>query len=961
MRAAWQLAISSLSGGKGGRRGRTALLIAATALSTALIAAVACAIGAVNLAIQTQIEASVGAADLRIKPPGSGLTMPAEVLDRVREWPEVEIAEARSQTSLAVRYELEILEPDPSAAGAYRNGVLRISASPIAESVVTKFVAPPATGGPSTRHPAPPPKVLAGRLPREPSEIAINTLLADQLSWTRANDPEKRDGFIPPLLRPSFDPVAVARDVPALLPASPTSVEQARTINASRRVMIGDRLTVVERAKFMGQALPELLSISKESRTLTIVGITEPLPLEGRPTAFLTLEGVSQMSGEPGRIGEILITLRAGHNAGERVAERKSNLDAIARDLKFPQLILESTAKVTSGLEQNIASGQLGFVLAVVMSSLSAAFIILTGMSTSLGERLRELGILRSIGATRGQLALSQLFIGLIIGLAGAAIGLPVGIVIAKSVGWFFRAQLTWGIPTPPLTLTLAALGAVLSGLLGALWPAWKSARISPLGAIASRAALPSSRAIGILTAIGLAGVLIQAAIIALPRDGQFVFWAYSSVGLPAMFIGYFLLSVAVTLLIARALAPVISRLLRLPPNLLQQSIAATPYRHGFTAGALMTGLAMLVSIWTSGGAILRDWLGRIEFPDAFVAGPNLGQDALTRLQSLTGIVDKTCPISLHFVETDIFGVRALQQYKTTFIAFEPAPFFAMTTLKWVQGDQATAQARLEQGGGVLIAREFQVARGMGVGDRFKATHEGRSIDFEIVGVVTSPGLEIVSKFFNVGETYADQAVHAVFGSRRDLVEHFKTDAVQMVQIDLADGVDDAVAVPKIREAMRGIGVLDVGSGRAIKREIEFFAGTMLLIFSLIAIMAMAVASLGVANLIIAAIQARRFEFGVLRAIGASQATLIRLVLAEVLIITLAASILGVALGMQGSWAGQRLYGDLLGLEISIRPPWGPIVWGSLALTLIALIAAAPAILNLNRARPRELLASVRG
>ncbi len=37
-------------------------------------------------------------------------------------------------------------------------------------------------------------------------------------------------------------------------------------------------------------------------------------------------------------------------------------------------------------------------------------------------------------------------------------------------------------------------------------------------------------------------------------------------------------------------------------------------------------------------------------------------------------------------------------------------------------------------------------------------------MDFEIVGVVTSPGLEIVSKFFNVGETYADQAVHAVFG-----------------------------------------------------------------------------------------------------------------------------------------------------------------------------------------------------
>ncbi len=963
MRAAWRLAISSLSGGKGGRRRRTGLLIAATALSASLIAAVACALGAVNLAIRTQIEASVGAADLRIKPPGSGLTMPEALVERVRAWPEVESAVARSQSSLAVRFGLSVLEPDPSTPGGFRAGVLSISASPIAESVVTDW--PTASTGNvpshSIRHPAPPPKVLAGRLPREPAEIAVNTLLADQLSWTRANDPDKRDGFIPPLMRPAYDVHATMLDVPASLSPGPQSAIKAKEINETRRVKIGETIEVVERAKFMGQALPEVLSIGKRPRTLTIVGVTEPLPLEGRPTAFLTTEGLAQVSGEAGRIGEILITLREGHDPADRVKARSEEPASIARELGAGNLILETTAKVTSGLEQNIASGQLGFLLAVVMSSLSAAFIILTGMSTSVGERMRELGILRSLGASRGQLALSQLFIGLLIGAAGAAIGVPIGIGLAKALGWWFRDQLTWGIPTPPLTLALAGAGSILAGVIGALWPAWRASRISPLGALASRAAPPSRRGMRILTIAGLAGVLLQAGIIAIPKDGQFVFWAYSTVGLPAMFIGYFLLSVAVTLVIARFVGPLISKALALPRPLLRQSIAATPYRHGFTAGALMAGLAMLVSIWTSGGAILRDWLGRIEFPDAFIAGPNLGQEAVDRLAAMPRVVDRVCPISLHFMETDIFGVRALQQYKTTFIAFEPAPFFAMTNLEWIQGDRATAQAKLERGGAVLVAREFQVARRLGVGDRFRAKAEGHDMDFEIVGVVTSPGLEIVSKFFNVGETYADQAVHAVFGTRRDLAEHFKVDAVQMVQIDLADGIDDATAVRQIREAMRGIGVLDVGSGRAIKGEIEFFAGTMLLIFSLVAILAMAVASLGVSNLIIAAVQARRFEFGVLRAIGASHGTILRLVIAEVLVIAISASILGIALGLQGSWAGQRLYGDLLGLDISIRPPLLPVALGVLALTTIAILAATPAIIVLDRSSPRTLLASVRG
>jgi hypothetical protein len=173
------------------------------------------------------------------------------------------------------------------------------------------------------------------------------------------------------------------------------------------------------------------------------------------------------------------------------------------------------------------------------------------------------------------------------------------------------------------------------------------------------------------------------------------------------------------------------------------------------------------------------------------------------------------------------------------------------------------------------------------------------------VGVVTSPGLELASKFFNIGEEYIDQSIHAVFGSRADMVEKFGNDNIQLIQISMADGTDDAAAMREIKAALFGYGMLDAGSGGRIKKEIEIFIRGSLVVFSAVAVASMLVACFGVANLIVASIETRRFEFGVLRAVGAQRGLLTRLVLAEAVVIGLTASIAGTLMGIQGAWAGQ--------------------------------------------------------
>ncbi|MEO0630905.1 MAG: ABC transporter permease, partial [Planctomycetota bacterium] len=338
-------------------------------------------------------------------------------------------------------------------------------------------------------------------------------------------------------------------------------------------------------------------------------------------------------------------------------------------------------------------------------------------------------------------------------------------------------------------------------------------------------------------------------------------------------------------------------------------------------------------------------------------SGVSATPEAQRKLDSLD-FVTGTTAITLVPIEHSTFGVSGVTKYQSTFIAFEPEPFFELAELQWIEGSEETALPRLMEGGAIIVAREFRTAKGLGVGDTFTCSQNDIEHTFEIVGVVTSPGLDIVSKFFNIGEEYTQQAIHAVFGSRDDMKEKFGTDAINLIQAELADDVDDDFAIETIRRELFPYGILDAGSGRAIQQELMTVFGGALGAFSVVAVCAMIVACFGVANLIIAGIDARRFEFGVLRAVGGQREVLLRLVLGEVLVIALAAIVLGTAMGLQGAWAGRRLNQFLIGLELNLHIPVGGLAIGWACVVVITILAALPAGLAIMRARTRELLAT---
>ena len=969
MPAAWRLATSNVSA----RPSRSALLIGAVALSSALIAAVACAIASANGAFERQLERQIGSAEARISTTSRGGAFDASVLDTVREWPGVEAALPRVRRPVSIQITHRELARDEGGAFAPRDVTYTATGYGTGVDVAAEFRSRPV-------------ELLAGRLPRAPGEVLIDGLFAEQLSWTHN---QYQDAGT--LQNPGTDTDYLAVAAPDVENAAVSSDSAAVEVNERIGVRPGDTIEVVRflslpvspaRLEAISRDLvgewfsglfilrealiDRIVRATRPTTRLTVVGISVPPPLGGQPAAFMSLGTLDAVTEGAGELDQIELELVSGTDA-EAFVERH------AEDLP-EHLLIQTTEKVTSQLDQNLASNQLGFVLASVLAFLSAAFIIMTGLTTGLAEQERGLAVLRCIGGNKGQLAGTQLFIGLIVGGIGAVVGTPLGVGMAWAIIELNQERLPTGLRIPYPMLIVAFFGAIACGLIGATFPAWRATRTSPLKALSGRATPTRPGHIGRVLVIALVGLIVQALIVGLAPNKDILFWGYATLGLPAMFVGYFLLSVPVTVAVVWALGEPLTKLLGLPPKLLTGTIARTPFRHGFTAGAMMAGLALMIAIWTNGGAVLRDWLDKIEFPDAFVNGLRLPVEAKTSLDRLP-YVDATCAITMHPVQVDAFGVSALQSYSTTFIAFEPREFFEMTNVEFVEGDREAALERLEAGGAIIVGREFRTAQNLGVGDTFVCRDRGEEHSFEIVGVVTSPGLELASKFFNIGEEYIDQSIHAVFGSRGDMRRLFGSDNIQLIQIQFDRAALEAAApgdlssyaaqaqwaVDRIKEELLGMGVLDTGSGVKIKSQIELFIGGSLFVFSAVAVVSMLVACFGVANLIAAGIYARRFEFGVLRAVGAQRGLLTRLVIGEAIIIGLTASIVGTLMGIQGAWAGSRIYELLLGLDMRLRPPVTPIAWGWALVLLFTVGAAAPSIVRLTRRQTRELLAAARG
>jgi putative ABC transport system permease protein len=119
------------------------------------------------------------------------------------------------------------------------------------------------------------------------------------------------------------------------------------------------------------------------------------------------------------------------------------------------------------------------------------------------------------------------------------------------------------------------------------------------------------------------------------------------------------------------------------------------------------------------------------------------------------------------------------------------------------------------------------------------------------------------------------------------------------------------------------------------------------------------VTCIGVLNGILASVRARRWEMGVLRAIGFSRATLVRLVIAEGLLVAIVACVLSLGLGIMAGWCGTGISQYISffgGLNPPLVIPWSQVGLGLLVVLLLCTLAAIWPAVSIGRTHPLTLL-----
>ena len=703
-------------------------------------------------------------------------------------------------------------------------------------------------------------------------------------------------------------------------------------------------------------------------------------------TVYVPLETLQRFAlpEQPGQVTTLFIELRPGVDDRAFAARLSPKLAEVD-----PALKLRLASESRKEMDKNLQGVHVLSYLGGTVSMLAATFIVFSALAMGVSERQRTLAMMRAVGAFRAQLAGLVLIEGAALATLGVIIGIPMGILFVHVIAIRFANVLTAGAVLSWGGIVFAAVGSILAALVASLLPAWSATRVDPLEAMAPLAKPPASGVPWKITALGLLLILIDpllayggvhwvARLLGFDKPDDvakpIAFFGHFVLGLPALMIGFFLLAPLVVWLVERFVGPVVAAIFGLRFSMLRQQLSGGMWRAAGTCAALMVGLAILVVMNTQGRSAVQGWQLPDKFPDVFITGLRPGgfkQEDQQKIAQVPGIREVMpilySPTQLIKAFFSFKGAEVLPD-ATLFIGVDPDKAFRMMELTFLddQGrqvgrgerDRLAAQARdmLKKGRHIVVTNEFRELRGLHTGDTMTLnTPKHGGVEYTIAGVVWSPGIDVFVSVFDLGFQIEERTAASVFGSLEDARNDFGIEGAYLFAANLEPGVEKEELIKRVSATLAGIGFAahDV---RQVKFEMQQGFERMLLLVSTIAFAAMAVASLGVTNTIMASVRTRRWQFGILRSVGFTRGGLMRLVLAEAVLIGIVGCVLGLAAGFEMSADAKEIWGMVIGFRPPTRVPWEMITIGVTVIMTISVMASLFPALTVARAEPLELL-----
>jgi putative ABC transport system permease protein len=680
-----------------------------------------------------------------------------------------------------------------------------------------------------------------------------------------------------------------------------------------------------------------------------IVGIVEfggGESFGGAGAAVLTPAEAQRVVGEPGRFDQIDVAAAPG----VRPAQLRASIRAVlprAVDVRTGE---QQAAKNTSDLEENLSFLRTFLLIFAYVSLVVGAFIIFNTFSITVAQRAREFGLLRTLGASRGQIMREVIAEGLLLGTFGAVLGLFAGIGLAPALDQLFKA---FGADLPDSgtvletrTIVVSLLVGIVITVLAGLQPALRATRVTPLAAMREGVEIPPR----IITGVGLlirAGVLAAIVVLAGVLLSKVLF-----------VVGFVVLAIYVTYLLVKliragspshyrvvpALAKAIGALVAwrgITGRLAKENSMRQPGRTMVTAAALTVGIALVafVAVFADGlkatidHTISRSFAGNLIVENSQGGGEEQGIPAglAPAVERVPG-VDRVTPIAF-----TVGRMRGMSS-NATITAIDASTFGSVYRIEWQKGSNATLAAL--GGGGTIASKKYAKAHHLQLGQTISVlTPANQHVSLKVIGTVDEEFG--ILQDLTVGLPLARSA----FGLREDAFDFVSYDP----------GADNSRVQPAIDRLLASqFPQARSRTATQFKEEQAKQVNTLLALIYVLLALSVIVSLFGIVNTLILSIYERTRELGMMRAIGTSRRQLRQMIRYESVITSLIGGVLGLVIGVIGAVLVAALL--LSGSGYIIAIPVGTLV---VLLVVAAIAGVIAAQLPARRAARLDFLKAV--
>ena len=623
-------------------------------------------------------------------------------------------------------------------------------------------------------------------------------------------------------------------------------------------------------------------------RRLVVRGI-----LEGKGPGRMTLEELAVMDiaaaqmtfNRLGRLDRIDVVSDPSRSV--------EDLHRIVQGVLPPGLSVKRPDQRNAQIERMTRAFRLNVASLSAVALLVGLFLVYNTMSFAVVRRRREIGILRSLGASPREVAGLFFLEALLVGAVGGVLGVGLGIflsqgalrTIALTVSNLYEVSvLPRTTEIPPGVVGRSLLIGVGVAVIGSWGPIRQAGAVVPVQALAPGGYEAAATVDGPALARKVAMLLALAGLAALPGpvSGLPIF-GYLSVLL--LLVGFACLSPVVIRAIGPCLAALLPRQRGYLARIAAGELDRAPVRNAVAVSALMVGLALVIGMSVmihSFRLTVDQWLDQTVKADLIVASP-------TWLHEGPGGV---LPEFVHRRLRDVPGVEAADSYRDLRMEFRGMPVAVVArdlTLHarysrylFLAGESGAVLAEAVRNNQVVVSETLVSQFNLRRGERIALPGPRGPVEFPIAGVFYDYSTD-------GGKIVMDRTLYERYwGDRRATV----------VPLYLAPGADPEAVRRAITDRLSGDPPVIVLTNGELKREVlRIFDQTFAITYAL-EVIAVTVALLAIVNTLLTGILERRSELAVLRVIGGTPGQIGRLILWESGLLGIAGTALGIAAGL---------------------------------------------------------------